>query len=293
MYIPLEKRGLIKIEGPDARNYLQGLVSQDMARVTATHAVYCAFLSPQGKFLYDFFVFEMDGALMIDCEGERRSDFFKRLSMYKLRSNVTLSDVTDDFFISAALSVADKFGLDDERGACAPFGGGVAYIDPRLSVMGARVTLPRGDTALDDAGFMEGVFEDYEHVRISQGLPDGARDMVADKALLLENGFEELDGVSFTKGCFMGQELTARTRYRGLVKKRLLPVAIDGPVPEAGTPIEVDGREVGEMRTSVDDVGLALLRIDKLDDGASFTVGETTLTPNIPVWVVFQEKDKT
>lgn len=293
MYIPLENRGLIKIEGPDARDYLQGLVSQDMNRVTATQAVYSAFLTPQGKFLFDFFCFELAGALMLDCEADRRSDFFKRLNLYKLRSKVTLTDVTEAYRVYAILDDADPLGLGHERGTCAPFGGGVAYVDPRLSTMGLRVTLPQGDTALTDAGKRLGKFEDYEFARIDQGLPDGARDMAVDKALLLENGFEELDGVSFTKGCFMGQELTARTRYRGLVKKRLLPVAIDGPAPAPGTPIEVDGREVGEMRSVIDDIGLALLRLDTLEDGISFTIGETTLTPNIPDWVVLQDQGKT
>jgi hypothetical protein len=290
MYIPLENRGLIKIDGPDARTFLQGIVSQDMTRVTATQAVYSAFLTPQGKFLYDFFCFEMGGALVLDCEADRRSDFFKRLSMYKLRSNATLSDITETHQVYAVLDDTDTLGLGQARGQSVPFGGGVAYIDPRLAVMGARVTLPKGDTALGDVGLPAGIIEDYEVVRITQGLADGARDMDVDKALLLENGFEELDGVSFTKGCFMGQELTARTRYRGLVKKRLLPVAIDGPAPDAGTVFEADGKEAGEMRTSVGNIGLALVRLDQLKDGASFTVGQTTLTPNIPDWVVFQDK---
>ena len=290
MYIPLENRGLIKIEGPDARDFLQGLVSQDMTRVTDSQAVYSAFLSPQGKFLYDFFAFEMDGALMLDCEGDRRSDFYKRLSMYKLRSDATLTDVTDDYSVFAVIDGMDKLDLDDARGASAACGGGVAYVDPRLSIIGARVVLPQGDTALDAAGLKPGPLEDYEQVRITLGLPDGSRDMAVDKALLLENGFEELDGVSFTKGCFMGQELTARTRYRGLVKKRLLPVAIDGPAPKTGTVLESGGKEAGEMRTSVGGQGLALVRLDKLEDGISFTAGATTLTPNIPDWVVFQDK---
>lgn len=290
MYIPLENRGLIKIDGPDARAFLQGIVSQDMNRVTTETAVYSAFLTPQGKFLYDFFCFEMDGALVLDCEADRRSDFFKRLSMYKLRSNATLSDITETHQVYAVLDEPAKLGLGDSRGQSVPCGGGVAYIDPRLAAMGARVTLPKGDPALTQAGLTAGTVEDYEYVRITQGLADGSRDMEVDKALLLENGFEELDGVSFTKGCFMGQELTARTRYRGLVKKRLLPVAIDGPVPEAGSVVEADGKEAGEMRSSVGNIGLALMRLDQLHDGASFTIGKTTLTPNIPDWVVFQEK---
>jgi len=287
-YIPLPDRGLIKIEGPDARDYLQGLVSQDMERVTAETAVYSAFLSPQGRFLFDFFVFEMAGVLMLDCEGPRRSDLFKRLSMYKLRSDVELSDVTDDFRIYGVLDTLNF----TKRGECAPFGDGVAYVDPRMHTMGCRVVLPGNNTsALDEAGLIAADTATYEHRRIELGLADGSRDMKVDRALLLENGFEELDGVDFSKGCFMGQELTARTRYRGLVKKRLLPVKIDGVAPENGAVFELDGREAGEMRTSSENMGLALVRLDTLQDGVRYTSPKATLTPIVPDWVVFQNPD--
>lgn len=289
MYIPLENRGLIRIEGPDARDFLQGLVSQDMQRVSATQAVYSAFLTPQGKFLYDFFCVEFDGALILDCEAPRRSDFFKRLSMYKLKSDVTLSDVTDDLQVFAVLDDTQKLALSDARGQSVAFGAGVAYVDPRLAAMGARVMLGRDNSALDDAGLQPGNIADYERTRMSLGLPDGSRDMDVDKALLLEYGFEELDGVCFTKGCFMGQELTARTRYRGLVKKRLLPVTIDGPTPEPGTPLMAGDKQAGDMKSAQGEIGLALVRLDQLTDGATFTANGATLAPQVPDWVVFQK----
>ncbi len=295
IHIPLENRGLLKIEGPDARNYLQGLVSQDITGVDENHAVYGAFLTAQGRFLFDFFAFEMNGALWLDCEGARRSDFFKRLSMYKLRSDVTLSDETDAYRVHAILGDMGNLKLDAERGAATPFGAGIVYVDPRLSAMGARAVLPRGDDLeLKKAGFESGSTADYEHLRIMLGIPDGSHDIDVDKGLLLEYGFEELNGVDFNKGCFMGQELTARTRYRGLVKKRLLPVKIDGPAPAPGT--EFDGtahKTPGVMKTSVDGIGLALIRLEALSDGIPFSCGGATLTPQIPDWVVFQTKSDT
>ena len=164
------------------------------------------------------------------------------------------------------------------------------YADPRLLDMGCRAVLAQGDhSALESAGLTAGDFETYERRRIELALADGSRDMIADKALLLENGFEELDGVSFTKGCFMGQELTARTRYRGLVKKRLLPVKIDGAAPPEGAILELNGREAGEMRSHAGDVGLALIRLDQLSDGVNFTCEGATLTPHVPAWVQFQD----
>lgn len=291
MYVELKNRSLIKVDGPDARDFLQGLVSQDLNRVSDSRSVYSAMLSPQGKFQFDFFCFELDGALVLDCEAERASDLLKRLSMYKLRSDVTLSDINDDFYVSAVLKGSKAFGLsDEERGVTKPLKSGVIFTDPRLRDMGCRAVLKRDDKVLSFSGLSAGDIEDYETRRLSLGIPDGSRDMTIDKALLLENGFEELDGVSFNKGCFMGQELTARTRYRGLVKKRLLPVSIDGAAPPLNAILMTGHNEAGEMKTCQGSLGLALVRLSQLTDGVVFHYGNTSLTPNIPDWVVFQNQ---
>ena len=140
--------------------------------------------------------------------------------------------------------------------------------------------------ALEAAGFGPADLADYDRLRISQGVPDGSRDLEVEKSILLENGFDELHGVDWDKGCFMGQELTARTHYRALIKKRLMPVAIDGPAPAPGTPVLAGGKEAGIMRSAVDGLGLALLRLEFLD-AAPFTAGEAQLTPRKPDWAAF------
>ena len=130
---------------------------------------------------------------------------------------------------------------------------------------------------------------DYERLRIRLGLPDGSRDMLVEKSLLLECGFDELNGIDWQKGCYLGQELTARTRYRGLVKKRLLPVRVEGPLPPPGTPILLDGKEVGEVRSGVDGWALALLRLDALPAiraAGGVVVGAARLLPEPPAWAV-------
>ena len=124
---------------------------------------------------------------------------------------------------------------------------------------------------------------DWDRHRLVLGLPEGSRDLETEKTVLLEAGFDELHGVSWTKGCYMGQELTARTRYRGLVKRRLVPVTIEGPVPEPGTPVLRDGREVGTMRSGIGQTGLAVLRLEAMQ--GALTSGEATLTPRIPTWM--------
>ncbi len=132
---------------------------------------------------------------------------------------------------------------------------------------------------------------DYDFLRLTLGLPDGSRDLEVEQAILLENGFDELSGLDWNKGCYLGQELTSRTKYRGLVRKRLMPVMIDGPTPSPGTPVMAGGGKVGKMRSAIDGIGLALIRLEEMEKaaaaGTSFTAGEARLTPKKPDWAVF------
>lgn len=129
--------------------------------------------------------------------------------------------------------------------------------------------------------------EDWDRYRISAGLPDGSKDMEPDRSTLLEAGFDELNGVSWSKGCYMGQELTARTKYRGLVKRRLVPVQVEGPLPPPGTPVMRDGQEVGQMRSGRDQAGLASLRLDAVT--GPLRCGAAVLMPRIPAWMRLPE----
>ena len=281
----LEDRGVIAIDGQDADDFLQGLISNDVTKLTGHKALHSALLTPQGKYLHDFFMARLDGRILLDCEAGRLEDLLKRLKMYKLRSKVTLTDCSGDFTVAALMGDgwADAVGLKDSAGPCL---GGVAFTDPRHGDMGGRAILPREGAAatLENAGLKAAALDDYHVRRLSLGLPDGSRDMVVEKAILLENGFDELGSIDWDKGCYMGQELTARTKYRGLIKKRLVPVEIEGPEPEPGTPVMAGGKEVGETRSSAKGMGLALLRLEYLDAGGPFTAGEATLTPKKPAW---------
>ena len=128
---------------------------------------------------------------------------------------------------------------------------------------------------------------DWDRHRLALGLPEGSRDLEAEKSVLLEAGFDELRGVSWTKGCYMGQELTARTKYRGLLKRRLVPVVVGGNLPAPGTPVLRNGTEVGTMRSGRDQAGLAVLRLEALRE--VLTCGDATLTPRIPEWMTLPE----
>jgi len=299
-FVPLDDRGVLEVAGEDARGFLQGLISNDVGKVAADAAIYAAFLTPQGKYLHDFFIVELGGALLLDCEKERLADLKRRLGMYRLRSKVTIADRTEDFLVAALIGdgVAEHMGLPaDKAGIAAPLQSGIVYVDPRLPAAGVRAVLPRGHTlaALEGAGLNALDREDYEQLRIQLGLPDGSRDMEVEKAILLENGFDELHGVDWEKGCYLGQELTARTKYRGLIKKRLVPVGVDGPMPPSGTPVVFDGKEVGEVRSGSGGVAVALIRLTALEQaagaGSAFTAGTARVTPVKPTWAVFQDME--
>jgi len=292
-YIILESRGVLKVDGPDARPFLQGLISNDIDKVSPARAIYASFLTPQGRYLHDFFIAEVGGALLIDCEAARRDDLKRRLAMFKLRSKVQVADVNDEFSVAAVAGdeARAKFGLGAEAGAAAPWHGGTVFVDPRLAQAGVRAILPRDDAArlLEEAGIGAGQLAEYERQRLSLGLPDGSRDMPVEKAILLENGLDELNGIDWNKGCYLGQELTARTKHRGLVRKRLMPVAIEGPTPDPGTPVMAGDKEAGEMHSAMDDVGLAMLRLEFLEQAErpAFTAGSARLTPKKPEWAAF------
>lgn len=277
-------RAVIAVSGDDRASFLQGLISNDTTKAGPAAALWAAFLTPQGKFLYDLFVVEKDGALLLDVEAARAEEFRKKLSLYKLRAKVAVT--LTEMAVYAAPAAA--LGLDEVAGAAKPFGDGVAFVDPRRAEMGARVLLS-GSDVLIAAGLAEGELAEWDARRLELGLPDGSRDMAVDKALLLENGFDELGGVDFNKGCYMGQELTARTKYRGLIKKRLLPVTIDGPAPAPGTPLTAGGAEAGEMRSSCGTQGLALVRLDHLHD--VLEAGEARLKARVPDWVKLPEAE--
>lgn len=293
-FFPLADRGVLRVAGEDARPFLQGLISNDVARVSPTQAVWAAFLTAQGRYLHDFFVVESDGALLLESEASRLADLKRRLSMYRLRSRVTIEPAEPPLSVwgLAGDAAAGAVGLDaGEAGSAVVVAGGVVFVDPRLPAAGLRALLPRasGEAALLERGFRPGAAGSFDALRIELGLPDGSRDLMIDKTLLLEAGFLELGGIDWDKGCYLGQELTARMRWRGLVKRRLLPMRVQGPLPAAGTHILLDGREVGEVRSGADGWAMAMLRLDalaKIQAAGGIAVEGARLSPQLPAWMV-------
>lgn len=240
---PLPYRAIVEITGPDCRNFLQGLTSNDVVAVAPQHAIYGAILTAQGKFLFDLFILqptEDPSLLWLDIERERLGEFLNCLQKYKLRAKVAWQE--KNFHIAVTLS------QDYDKAV-------YLYRDPRHQNLGKRLVL--NAVAMGDAA-------PYHLLRYSLAMPDGGQDMIVGKDTLIETNFDAHHGISWTKGCYIGQELTARMHYRALVKKRLVPISAAMALPAKGNLIYAHDREVGDIRAVLDSQGMALLALDAI-----------------------------
>lgn len=282
VYLPLPNRGIITISGDDRFEFLQGLVSNDLDRCAAGEAIWAALLTPQGKYLHDFFILDWEGRLLIDCEAERLMELGQLLNKYKLRARIEFG-IADDLAVAALPD-----GLAELNGTSVQaHGKGVAFGDPRHADMGARAILPAAELAAEDG--QEALALEYDLRRIQLAVPDGSRDLTPNKSLLMESGFDELHGIDWQKGCYVGQELTARTKYRGLVKKRLMPLKVEETTPAPGTPVMLGDREAGQITSVSGSWALALMRLERVEaaerDGVALSVDGAAVETCLPDWL--------
>ncbi|NBV06337.1 MAG: folate-binding protein [Proteobacteria bacterium] len=224
--ILLSDRSIIELEGIDRKSFLQGLISNDVNKASQENLIYAAMLGAQGRFLYDFFIFENGEKLMLDCFAARRDEIIQKLNFYKLRSKVVIkkNDELQVFFF-------EKSGK---------------FIDPRNSNLGYRTYLTK-----DQKDFtVEKILYDFK--RISLKIPESEADLTYDKSFILEFGFDDLNAIDYQKGCYVGQELTARTHYLGQIRKKIFHVKIDQiKAIEKNAEITCEGKSVGIILSSV------------------------------------------
>lgn len=289
----LPERGLIRISGPEARDFLHGLVSNDILSLGPDRAGYAALLSPQGKVLFDFLIVPDGDSFLLDGERARIGDLAKRLTLYKLRAKVTVADVSAEWRIAALWGegVAARLGLPDRPGAARRQEDGIALIDPRLQALGARLILPANtaERTVAALGLTPATFDDYTGYRFGLGVGEGTAELGSEALFLLEANAEPLHAVDFRKGCYVGQELTARMKHRATLRKRLMPVRIDGPAPGPDSAILADGKIVGTIRAVHRDRALALMRIEPWAAaraaGTPLTTDGATLSVEAPDWL--------
>ena len=261
-FAPLNSRALIALAGLDWRDFLQGLITQDVETLVVGEARFGALLTPQGRLLHDLFVVGREDGCWLDVLAEHRAAILQRLMMYRLRAKVEIA--------ADETPVSILYGADAEQ---AP---GWAR-DPRLPALGWRgygATAPAGAVTADEAA--------RDAAKLRLGVP-GPADWGSDKTYPIEANFDLLHGIDFKKGCFVGQETTSRMKRRGQIKSRMLPIAFEGPAPAPGAEVLAGSLRAGEVLSGGEGRAMALLRLDRAE-GQSLTVDGRTVIVERPAW---------
>ena len=274
----LPDRGAVRVRGEEARAFLQGLITNNMDWVGEGRAIHAGLLSPQGKILFDFFVVPEQGGFLLEGRKDAAPALRQRLTFYRLRAKLEIEEVP--------LKVAAVWG-GEERGALAGFR---SFADPRLPDLGHRVLMPE-DADLADLPCAAWSEAEYHAWRIGLGVPEGGRDYAFGDAFPHEALFEQLHGVDFKKGCFVGQEVVSRMEHRGTARKRIVGIEAEAGIPPAGTPIAAGGVELGVVGSTSGMRGLALIRLDRAEEakakGLPLLAGDTPISLRIPEWARF------
>ena len=289
----LPDRGVIKVIGNDARKFLHGLVTADTLGVAPGTARFCALLTPQGKIVADFFVTEAPqaegGGFFLDIPRALAVTLVEKLNLYKLRAKVLIEDLSE---ILGVLAVWDGQGTTKQ----ATTKQGLAYADPRLPALGSRVMLPphRAAAAASELGAELVSAEDYEAHRIALAVPRGGLDFAYGDAFPHEADMDQLGGVDFAKGCYIGQEVVSRIEHRGIARTRAVALRYDGATPENGIPITAGERQVGTMGSAARGRGIALIRLDRVAEAgpAALAAGGIPIRLIKPNWARFSSPDE-
>ena len=281
----LPERGVVKVAGEDARKFLDGLLTADIDKVTPEKAAFAALLTPQGKIMIDMIVAENPaadgGGYFLDVPRALAPTLVQRLNFYRLRAKVIVEDLSEVLGVMAVWDGADESDY------------GLSYADPRIAALGSRCMLPPhlvADAAAD-LGATQLEASEYEAHRIALGAPRGGLDFHYGDAFPHEADMDQLNGVDFQKGCYVGQEVVSRVEHRGTARKRVVPVAFEDFAPEAGVRVMVGDVEAGVMGSSARGRGLAMLHLGRIGDalaaGQTIVSGGIALTPVKPDWARF------
>ncbi len=267
----LADRGVIKMAGAEATQFLHRLITNSVLAIGPGESRYSALLSPQGKLMFDFFVVPLpegsEAGYLLDCVRDQSAALAQRLNLHKMRAKIAIEDQSANFGVAAILEGEPPPELE-----------GVVYRDMRAADMGRRVIAARDALEkLCTAGYAE-----YEARRIAAGVPRGGLDFIYGDSFLQDANLDWLNGVDFKKGCYVGQEVVARVHYRKSAKKRILKFQFEGEAPAPGADIVAGGAPLGHVGSISDGEGLAMMRIDRLEDaraaGAVVKAGETAIT---------------
>jgi hypothetical protein len=273
----LTERGVIKVSGDNAKKFLQDIVTNDVARAVDGKAVHAGLLTPQGKILFDFFLLDRGDHFLLECTRENVDDLIKRLTFYKLRAAVELEDLSATHKIWAAWNGTPDTSAD-----------AISYCDPRLEILGLRIIAP---ASLDVTAGCEAASEDeYHGLRIALGVPEADKDYPLGDTFPHEANYDQLAGVDFKKGCYVGQEVVSRMQHRGTARKRIVPAHGKAPLTE-GAKISGGDTAIGLLGSVAGDIGLATVRLDRAEkaikDGHPLMAGNVEIDLIQPGWAEF------
>lgn len=281
----LPDRGVVKVAGDDARGFLNGLVTNDMAKVAPGKPRFAALLTPQGKIIIDFIVAEAPindgGGFFLDCPRALASTLVEKLNFYKLRAKVICEDLSS---VLGVMAVWDGTAESEY---------GLSYPDPRLPALGSRIMLPPhlAEEAAADLGGMPVSADAYEAHRIALGVPRGGLDFIYGDTFSHEADMDQLNGVDFGKGCYIGQEVVSRVEHRASARSRVVPIVYDEFAPSSGLPVMAGDRQIGTLGSTAKGHGLALMRLDRIGDalaaGATIEAGGIAIRAVKPAWAKF------
>jgi folate-binding protein YgfZ len=286
----LPDRGVVSVTGEDARKLLQGVVTNDMDLLDSQPALHAGLLSPQGKILFDFFVVTCPEGLCLEVARSKAAELAERLQMYRLRARAQIKDVSADYTVAAIWP-------GGERGP-QPLGDApLRFPDPRLRALGYReLTTLRSDWALGGEDATSATQDDYHAHRIGLGVPEGGKDYAFGEAFPHEALFDQLNGVSFEKGCYVGQEVVSRMQNRGTARRRIVPVVGEAPLPATGAAIAAGGVEIGTLGSVAGARGLAAIRLDRAAElqakGEGLSAGGVAVRIDLPAWARFAVEAK-
>lgn len=277
-------RGVIRVTGEDATKFLGGILTSDIAKLSEGRATLAGLLSPQGKILFDGLVLATAEGFLIDTGRNEAAAFAKKLTLYRLRANVTIED------LSASTTLVAAWGGD-----AASLPGELARMqDPRAEALGYRVIVAsnEADAALAASGAAMVSEAAYHAHRIGLAIPEAGKDYDLGDAFPHEALFDQLDGVSFTKGCYVGQEIVARMQHRGTARTRIVLVSAASPLSSARPSILAGDVEIGRLGSVAGTQGLALLRIDRAaefaEKGVPLTADGTQIDVHVPPYATFK-----
>jgi len=280
----LPDRGVVTVMGEDAERLLQGVITNDMALLQAQPAIHAGLLTPQGKILFEFFVVKAPGGFCLEAARDKTAELSDRLNLYKLRVKAEIQDASADYTVAAFWGGPYEL----RHGGKPP----LWYADPRLPDMGFRelVTM-RTDWALGGEDANIATQDDYHAHRIALGVPEGGKDYVFGDTFPHEALFDQLHGVSFEKGCYVGQEVVSRMANRGTARRRVVPVVGETALPASGADIVAGGVTIGRLGSTAKTRGLALLRLDRAAEmsgrGANLNAGDVPVRIELPSWAHF------